>query len=266
MLSWAEREIKIAVERELEADKQEAAERGRKWSRRDFSYGGEIYKSALAAYKAMLKGEHSGMSWSITKHVLNRLIDGKPLSPLRGTDDEWTECGIINNQWDFQNVRCSKVFKNVDRKTGEVRYTDNDYVVCIDIDRKEDVHYFYLGAKEVYKRFPIKFPYVPIETPYKVYDSVFDCVNASPGTFNTVAIHYIECPNGEKIEVNKFYQEVEGWGFLEISKEDYNKRHRMYKKALERLKTPKEESKPEAEAPVEGAPVTKEEITSEPAG
>lgn len=39
--------------------------------------------------------------------VLQRLIAGKPLSPLSGADDEWCEVGP--SVW--QNRRCSTVFK-----------------------------------------------------------------------------------------------------------------------------------------------------------
>ena len=41
------------------------------------------YESALRAYRSLERDGHSGMSVQITKSILNRLIDGKCLTPLR---------------------------------------------------------------------------------------------------------------------------------------------------------------------------------------
>ncbi len=50
--------------------------------------------------------ESGGAVWAAAP-VLQRLIAGKPLSPLSGDDDEWREVG----EGVFQNLRCSTVFK-----------------------------------------------------------------------------------------------------------------------------------------------------------
>lgn len=51
----------------------------------------------------------SGGAVSVAAPVLQRLIDGKPLSPLTGSDDEWFihDCEGMY----AQNKRCSSVFK-----------------------------------------------------------------------------------------------------------------------------------------------------------
>jgi hypothetical protein len=45
--------------------------------------------------------------------VLQRLIAGKPLSPLTGADDEWVVHDFDDDCY-AQNVRCSSVFKRRD--------------------------------------------------------------------------------------------------------------------------------------------------------
>lgn len=60
----------------------------------------------------------------VAPHLL-RLINGQPLTPLTGDDDEWMEVG----DGVYQNVRCSTVFK----KTGGKPY---------DIDNPGQVVFF----------------------------------------------------------------------------------------------------------------------------
>lgn len=225
MERWAEREINIAIEREQASEREDCEKRGKKYNPKDFDYGGEIYRSALRAYKSMLKDGHSGMSWSFTSHVLQRLMKNRPLTPLQGTDDEWTE---FSGDW-YQNSRCSSVFKRVN-SDGSVSYHDNDYVVCID---DQDGHFHRLGLlkDEVYSRWPITFPYMPSEKPYKVYDRTFDSVNAERGCFDTVACLRIEEPDGTVHAVNKFWKEANDH-FEEITKEEYDLRLESYMNKL----------------------------------
>jgi len=227
MLSWAEREVELAIEREHEFERKDAEEHDKKYNPKDFSYGGEIYKSALKAYRSLSEDGHSGLSWSFTREVLMRLMKGMPLTPLKGTDDEWVKL-FENEDW-HQNRRCSSVFKRV-CSDGTVKYTDNDYVVCID-DENGHTHHFGLLANEVYSRWPIKFPYMPSERPYKVYDMTFDSVNAERGCFDTVACLRIEGPDGTVHAVNKFWKEVDD-RFEEITKEEYDLRLESYNNKL----------------------------------
>ena len=123
MEMWVENEVRLAIEREQAADREDCERRGKKYNPKDFSYGGEIYKSALRAYKSLLKDGHSGMSWAFTTSVLTRMMKHLPLTPLNGTDDEWHECGIRNADGvvDYQNCRKSSLFKHV-HPDGTVTY------------------------------------------------------------------------------------------------------------------------------------------------
>lgn len=71
MLEWAKNEVAIASKRER-GDKPEG----------EWDYGCACYDSAMRAFESLLGDGHSGMSIGITKNILNRLIDGKPLTPI----------------------------------------------------------------------------------------------------------------------------------------------------------------------------------------
>ena len=71
MLDWAEREVAIACEKENPNKKDE-----------EFDNGCACYESALKAFKSWCDQGHSGFSIKMTQVILNRLIDGKPVSPI----------------------------------------------------------------------------------------------------------------------------------------------------------------------------------------
>jgi hypothetical protein len=57
----------------------------------------------------------SGGTVSVAGPVLARLIEGKPLAPLTGADDEWIDCSEMRGCPMWQNLRCSSVFKDGSR-------------------------------------------------------------------------------------------------------------------------------------------------------
>lgn len=54
-------------------------------------------------------------------HAIGKLLLFQPIAPLTGEDDEWTDCGITDNDL-FQNKRCGSVFKVKD--DGRAYYLD----------------------------------------------------------------------------------------------------------------------------------------------
>jgi len=72
------KEVEIACKRE-KPDRKEG----------EFDYGRACYESALKAFNCLMDDNHSGMSIGFTKNILNRLIDGKCLTPIEDTDDIW---------------------------------------------------------------------------------------------------------------------------------------------------------------------------------
>jgi len=70
-LTWAEKEVELACERERANSSEEG----------EWKYGCACYESALRAYNSIYSDGHSGYSIGATKQILNRLIDGTPLTP-----------------------------------------------------------------------------------------------------------------------------------------------------------------------------------------
>lgn len=67
MESWAKREVEIACSKSAKDSKGDCFD----------GYYEACCKSALKALECLSEDGHSGMSISITKSILNRLIDGK---------------------------------------------------------------------------------------------------------------------------------------------------------------------------------------------
>ena len=103
MLEWAKNEIEIACKRE----------RGDKDSN-EWDYGVACYESAFKAFESLMEDGHSGMSIGFTIQILNRLIAGKPLTPIEDTEDIWKECALRNGECTtYQCNRMYSLFKEV---------------------------------------------------------------------------------------------------------------------------------------------------------
>lgn len=211
LLTWAENEVRIACEFE-----RKDAEHPEDWD-----YGCACYESALRAFKSLLRDGHSGFSVMMTKHILNRLIDGEPLRPIEDTDDVWNEVHKCKDgHITYQCSRMSSLFKDV-YENGKVVYKNTDYFVCIDIHNHSTYHSG-LVSDVIHEMWPIKIPYMP-EDQIKVYceDFLFDSKN---GDFDTVGIFYAE-KNKEKVEINRFFREGDNnHRWKEISLDEYNQR------------------------------------------
>ena len=219
-LDWAEREVAIACEKENSIKKDG-----------EFDYGCACYESALKAFKSLCDDDHSGFSMKITQSILNRLINGQPLTPIEDTDDIWEkfaqnkDIGCLT----YQCKRMSSFFKYV-YAYGTVEYSDNNRLYCVNIHNKNDTYSSGLVRRIIDKMFPITMPYMP-GTPIKVYCEDF-LTDKKNGDFDTVGVFYaLKTENGEqeKIEINRFFREpkdneklIHGW--IEISKEEYMQR------------------------------------------
>ena len=221
MLEWAKREVEIASKRER-GDKPES----------EWDYGCACYSGALEAFEVLCKQGHSGMSIGITKQILNRLIEGKPLTPIEDTEDVWNS--VIDRRENFTEYQCkrmSALFKRV-YDDGRITYSDVDRIVCVDM-HSGATYTSGLVRGVVSDMYPITMPYMPT-APYRVYceDYLTDPKN---GDFDTVGIRYLLTPEGERVTVDKFYKES-GKGFAEISLEEYIERVELDKARKESLK------------------------------
>ena len=69
--------------------------------------------------------------------------------------------------------------------------------------------------------FPITFPYYPSEKPYVVYWEDF-LVDEANGDFDTIGVFYVQTPEGDKVDINRYFTEVKG-KFEEIDSVTYYK-------------------------------------------
>lgn len=212
MQTWAEKEIEIACKKEREASGEEEG---------CFDYGCACYASAYKAFKSLMEDGHSGFSIGLTKTILNRLIDGKPLTPIEDTPDVWGDC--IDRGKDFVSYQCSRMsalFKYV-YDDGTVKYKDIDSNYAVNVD--SDVSYHSgLVQRIMDELYPVTMPYCPPNKPTKFVCEEF-LTDRKNGDFDTVGVLYCVRPDGEKVEINRFFQEAEhGWD--EIDETEYNKR------------------------------------------
>ena len=101
MKEWAKKEVELACKHE-NPDRKEG----------EFDYGCACYESALKAFNSLCDDGHSGFSIKMTQAILNRLIDGQPLTPIEDTDDAWNKCPRIEDGPEiYQCKRMSSLFK-----------------------------------------------------------------------------------------------------------------------------------------------------------
>ena len=219
MKEWAKREVEIACKKE-KPDRKEG----------EWDYGCACYESALKAFDSLMEDGHSGFSIGLTKHILNRLIDGKPLTPIEDVPEVWNDVGSrYGSGTRYQCLRMSSLFKDIN-PDGTVTYSDvNRFVKVININDSSSTWHSGLVDRIAGELFPITMPYMPTDKPYKVYckDILTDPKN---GDFDTVAIFYIDTPEGERYQVHRYFKEGsennEPW--TEISVEEWEEREYLH--------------------------------------
>jgi len=217
MSKWASKEVEIACVREREVSKTPEEE---------WDYGCNCYESALKAFLSLTKDGHSGSSIRYTQYILNRLIDGKPLTPIYDTPDVWSDISDISKldgeEVNYQCKRMSSLFK-YQYTDGTIKYKDINSHYCIDID-DNSTYSSGIVQEIIDKMFPITMPYWPID-PIKVYCQNI-LVDRKNGDFDTVGVLYAITPDDIQIIINKFFKEEET-NWIEISKREYNQRKEL---------------------------------------
>ena len=213
MQEWAKREIEIACKRER-GDKPET----------EWDYGCACYDSAYKAFQSLLENGHSGMSIGFTKNILNRLIEGKPLTPIEDTPDVWGGADIRDGKECYQCTRMSSLFKDV-YPDGTVEYHDVRRCYCVNRD-DPDACGWYNGfiSKLIHQKYPIVMPYYPAANPIVAHctEGLSDPKN---GDFDTIGIWFVILPDGRRDPIERFYKEAED-GWEEISVQEYFRRVR----------------------------------------
>ena len=217
MLEWAKKEVELACKKE------NPNRHDNEWD-----YGCACYESALKAFESLCNEGHSGFSIGVTKNILNRLIDGKPLTPIEDTEDTWRfSFEKKDGTKVYQCKRMSSLFKKID-KDGIVSYDETGRFVGVNIGSKTSYTSGFI--RDIMNTIvdPITMPYMPKSKPYYVYteDFLYDEKN---GDFDTIAVHYYISPEGERKDLCIYLKETEK-GFDQISFNEYAKRKEVYKK------------------------------------
>ena len=212
---WAAREIALACQSEREAS--EGAD--------DWDYGVACYESALRAYRSLMQDGHSGFSIQITKSILNRLIDGKCLTPIEDTEDIWNEVtgemDVKDGRREFQCKRMSSLFKTI-ASDGTTTYSDVDRVCGVNANSPDVAFTNGLMTRLIDKLFPITMPYLPSTKKYRVFSEDF-LVDPKNGDYDTIAYLYILTPSDKRIELNRYFKEEDG-KMVPIEKAEYEER------------------------------------------
>lgn len=179
-------------------------------------------ESAIRAFETLLEDGHSGLSINVTKNILNRLIDGKVLTSIEDTPDVWNDPYNYGKDYDtYQCKRMTSLFKRV-YNDGTIEYIDVDRCMGIPIENPKCSYTSGRIRDIVDEYFPITMPYYPKDKKYKIYTDDF-LYNKDSGDFDCEAFYYMITPNGEKIELNRFYYYPDNDTIIELTKEEYEK-------------------------------------------
>lgn len=168
----------------------------------------EVTKAILELLDVFEKQGHSGFSASYIVNLFKDLVDYKPLSPLTGEDDEWTDDAISfgpNDVPSQQNKRCYCLFrKNHDNSTA--RYMDD-----IIFSDNGGITWFTCEAKARKYRKPIQFPWMPPAEPRRIYIKYVEDVPPGETSDDFIDItddkEKIECLRKKFLDLEK----KEGW-------------------------------------------------------
>ena len=75
-------------------------------------------------------------------------------------------------------------------------------------------------------------PYMPASNKFKVYCEEF-LTDRKNGDFDTVGVIYLINPDGEKIDVGRYFGEI-GGDMIEITSEVYEERRKMANERIEK--------------------------------
>lgn len=138
--------------------------------------------------------------------------------------------------------RMSSLFKYV-YADGSVKYRDINRFCGVNVDNPDVSYHSGLIDRVMEEKFPIIMPYFPESKPFCVYCEEF-LTDRKNGDFDTVGILYVIKPDGERVEINRYFKEGER-DFIEIAPCEYEMRRKMYQELLESLKKEKNNNESE---------------------
>ena len=216
MLDWARKEIELRKTFE-----------GQGLKEGEFDYGGSCCDSALKAFESLMEDGHSGVSIHITKAILNRLIDGKPIMPIEDASDIWNEVSYDKETKTtmFQNKRMSSLFKYVD-ENGVNKYSDVNRYYAYDVLNPRFTYSSGLIKRIIDEMFPVEMPYMPADKQIAVAKKEY-LTDKKNGSYDTIAVLHATLPDGTVVTINRYFKESNRGEWVEIDKNEYNVRVMM---------------------------------------
>ena len=138
-----------------------------------------------------------------------------PLTPVEDKEIMWKHAYDRENEAVFQHKRMPSVFKMVNKKTGAVKFSDNDRILCKNL-LGPDSAYFYNNfiSRIIDGMFPIEFPYMPTREKYIVYVTEF-LMDPANSDFDTMNLVSVKLPTGDARPLNLYYKEENGcWSLI----------------------------------------------------
>lgn len=208
---WAKNELKLARENEINQCKKEAD-----YQPGNEDYGLMCYDAAERLLEVFEEQGHSGYSAQVVKQIFCRLIEGKPLTPVKDEADQWRNAYTIEKfpEKRYQHKRMSSLFKYV-ALDGTISYYDIDRVRAYDKDHGSfSNHHINVIVSEY---FPITFPYVGEEVKAHVED-----IDSDAG-YPDIR-HIIDATrNGlEHVVIDRYFLFQKDWTWKEIDKFVYD--------------------------------------------
>lgn len=219
MSDWAERECRIACGKinpkfDFDGD--------------GFDYDCSCYKSALKAYKSLMDDGHSGMSFSFTKNILERLMDGQPLTPITDEDFFFENGDGVCEPPEYlvkrgikSSIQCPRMPSLFREETlyGKVTYRDVERCVMVNVEEPSDT-FSSSDDRIIDELFPITMPYMPKKGRYEIYTQTF-LTDRKNGDFDTRALLYTITPDGKRVDLNIYETERDGQ-WARITKDEYD--------------------------------------------
>lgn len=151
------------------------------WDGVSFDYGINTYKSVEKTLNTLLKEEHNEISLDVAVKIINRLMNGLPLSPIVFDDFENAEYTYKDTQIGSQTTKdikqCSRMdtlFQHIITTTDSkdiveinYEYVRVDGVLTLDVLTGVTWHDEY-GDYYIRKKHPITLPYMPLLEPYLI--------------------------------------------------------------------------------------------------
>lgn len=220
MYDWAWQEVQLACAKMKGNDMD------------DIMYMTACYNSALKAYESLLNDGHSEMKFMISSEILEKLLHSIPLTSIEDTPIMWNCIHKNGNEETYQHKRMPSLFKIINTKTGVIRFSDNNRIICKN-SIKLYAAPFYNGfiTKVIDGMFPIEFPYMPTKEKYVAYVTDF-LMDPANGDFDTMNLVSVKLPTGEMRPINFYYKEENGRWSLITQNEWIDRK----KKAFEREK------------------------------